>query len=498
MTNPYDIFIIGGGINGCGIARDAAGRGLSVYLCEKGDLARGTSSASTKLIHGGLRYLEYYEFRLVREALAEREVLLKAAPHIIWPIEFVLPHKNSVRPAWMIRLGLFLYDHIGGRKILPESFGVNLRKTLYGHPLKSTLKKGFVYSDCWVEDARLVTLNAVDAAHKGASINTYTEFKSAKKINDLWHITVEKNDGLSEVIQAKTLVNAAGPWLDGVVKRVAGLKRSGGKTRLIKGSHIITKKLFDGDHSYILQNSDNRIIFAIPYEKNFTLIGTTDVELPDDAPKRPEISQAEIDYLCSSINTYFEKEITEKDIVYSYSGIRPLFDDEEGQAAAVTRDYRIYINKDAPHYLSVFGGKITTFRRLAEEAVDELSDALKIENKHWTKTALLPGGDMLDRNAFLNQKILQYNFLSPNLITRLVTAYGTRIDTVLNKAEEVEHLGEALGDDLYGCEIDYLIEYEWARRSRDILHRRTKLNYHVSDQTKENLEIYLKGKGYGE
>lgn len=497
MSQIYDVFIIGGGVNGCGIARDAAGRGLSVYLCEKGDLARGTSSASSKMLHGGLRYLEYFEFGLVREALAEREVLLKAALHLIRPMQFILPHKNTLRPAWLIRLGLFLYDHIGGKTSLPKSSGVNLRKSPFGKILKKDIKKGFIYSDGWVDDARLVVLSAVDAQHKGASINSYTEFKSAKRIDNLWQVVIEKKDGSLETIQAKTLVNAAGPWLDGVVKLIEGLNTAGGRIRLVKGSHIITDKLYEGDHAYLLQNPDKRVIFLWSYEGKYTLIGTTDVELPDEGPKRPEISEEEIDYLCQSVNAYLEKQISKKDVLFSYSGVRPLFDDAQGNASAITRDYRIHVGKNSPHYLSIFGGKITTFRHLSEEVVDKICDILDLTLKPWTKKAILPGGDILDRQAFLEQKISQYSFLPQEVIKRLVNAYGTRIDAVLNKAQSVNDLGKNLGDNLYACEIDYLIDYEWARRSRDILRRRTKLDYHVSQKTKDTLEIYLKEKGYG-
>ncbi len=498
MSEIYDVFIIGGGINGCGIARDAAGRGLSVYLCEKGDLARGTSSASSKMLHGGLRYLEYFEFRLVREALKEREVLLKSAPHLIWPLEFVLPHKNTIRPAWLVRFGLFLYDHIGGRKTLAKSRGIKIQKHPYGQILKNTLKKGFIYSDGWVEDARLVVLNAVDASHKGASINTYTEFKSAKRVQDIWHIEVENPDGSKDIIQSKTLINAAGPWLDGVVKNIQGLKTSGGKIRLIKGSHIIVEKLYEGNHAYLLQNPDQRVIFLWPYEGKYTLIGTTDVELPDDGPKRPVISPEELDYLCQSVNAYLKKQISADDVVFSYSGVRPLFDDEEGEAAAITRDYRIHRGETKPYYLSIFGGKITTFRRLAEDVVNEISQSLGLKTKPWTENASIPGGDILDRNLFLNQKIKQFHFLPETVVKRLVTAYGTRIDAVLNHAQSVKDLGESFGDDLYSCEIDYLIEYEWARGLNDILLRRSKLIYHICDKTKKNLENYLKKRGYDE
>ena len=389
----YDVFVIGGGVNGCGIARDAAGRGLKVFLAEQGDLASGTSSASTKLIHGGLRYLEHYEFRLVREALIEREVLLKAAPHIIWPLRFVLPHHQGLRPRPLIRLGLFLYDHLGGRKILPPTRSVDLHHDVTGEPLKPEFAHAYEYSDCWVEDARLVVLNARDAANRGAEIRTRTKCTSARRVNGLWEIAILPEGGKEETIQAKALINAAGPWVSAVLGSIVG-RNNPDKIRMVKGSHIVVDKLYDHDRCYIFQNADGRICFAIPYEQNFTLIGTTDEDHTGE-PGNPQITDSEIDYLLSSTSEYFKLPVTREQVRWTYSGIRPLYDDGASKAQEATRDYVLKL--DAPEgqapLLSVFGGKITTFRKLAEAVLEKIVPFFPKAGKPWTAGAALPGGD---------------------------------------------------------------------------------------------------------
>ena len=389
----YDVFVIGGGVNGCGIARDAAGRGLKVFLTEQGDLASGTSSASTKLIHGGLRYLEHYEFRLVREALVEREVLLKAAPHIIWPLRFVLPHHKGLRPRHLIRLGLFLYDHLGGRKILPPTRSIDLHSDVTGEPLKQEFAHAYEYSDCWVEDARLVALNARDAANRGAEIHTRTKCTSARRANGTWDITILPEGGKEQTIQAKALVNAAGPWVSEVLGSIVG-RNNPDRIRMVKGSHIVVDRLYEHDRCYIFQNADGRICFAIPYEQDFTLIGTTDEDHVGE-PGNPQITESETDYLLASTSEYFKLPITREQVRWTYSGIRPLYDDGASKAQEATRDYVLKL--DAPSgqapLLSVFGGKITTFRRLAESVLEKLGPFFPKASRAWTAGAALPGGD---------------------------------------------------------------------------------------------------------
>jgi glycerol-3-phosphate dehydrogenase len=492
-----DLLVIGGGINGCGIARDVAGRGLSVMLCEQDDLAHHTSSASTKLIHGGLRYLEYREFRLVREALIERERLLGMAPHIIWPLRFVLPHEPGLRPAWMIRLGLFLYDHLGGRKRLPASTGLRLAGSGFGAPLKPTIARGFAYSDCWVEDSRLVVLNAMDAASRGARILTRTRFLSAERVDGLWQARIEhRATGEIEIVSARMLVNAAGPWVSRILNTDIGID-SGKSVRLIKGSHIVVPRLYDGDHAYILQNPDRRIVFTIPYEQHFTLIGTTDV--PHEATPGPvTISDEETRYLCDSVNRVFTRQVAPADMVWSYSGVRPLYDDAAANASAVTRDYVLDLNGaqgEAP-LLSVFGGKITTYRRLAEHALEKLAPYIANATKPWTSGAVLPGGNIPDGDVerFLVDLTLRYSFLPADLARRLVRAYGTRVDSVLGKATSLAALGEDVGGGLTAAEIEYLVTQEWAVTAEDILWRRSKLGLHVPPGTASALERYLAGR----
>ncbi|WP_404713219.1 glycerol-3-phosphate dehydrogenase [Sphingomonas sp. MMS24-J13] len=483
QPSEVDLLIIGGGVNGCGIARDAAGRGLSVLLVERDDLAAHTSSASTKLIHGGLRYLEYYEFRLVREALAEREVILGIAPHLVKPMRFVMPLVEDMRPAWMIRTGLFLYDHIGGRTSLPKSEGVRLEGTPWGAGLKH-IERGFVYSDAWVDDARLVALNAISAAEKGATIRTRTGFTGAKREGDRWIATLD--DGTN--VSARAIVNTAGPWVSRVLGELEGAHAEL-PPRLVKGSHIIVPRMYEGEHSYILQNDDKRIIFAIPYERDFTVIGTTDKPFEGD-PSAPQIDQDEIDYLCASINRYFEKPIGAGDIVRSYSGVRPLFDDGEENASAVTRDYVLKLGtSEGPQVLSAFGGKITTYRRLAEHALEKLEPFLPTMGKSWTGAAPLPGGDLPggDFEAFLLMVRDRWPFLAADNAERMARAYGTRIALVLGDARELEDLGGGLS----AREVTYLATHEWARTADDVLWRRTKIGLHTGEETRAAVDHIL-------
>lgn len=475
----YDLLIVGGGINGCAIARDAAGRGLSVLLVEQGDLACATSSASTKLIHGGLRYLELYEFRLVQEALAERELLLGAAPHIIWPLKFVLPHERGLRPAWMMRLGLLLYDNLARRKRLEASHAVSLRDNALGAPLRPSYKKGFTYADCWVDDARLVVANAIAAREHGAEIRVGAKFVSALRMRDRWIATVESDSGADDV-EARIIVNAAGPYVSRVLDGSLHIK-SRKHARLVKGSHIVTRKLYEGDHAYILQNSDKRIVFAIPYEQEFTLIGTTDVTY-DAAPAPVAISPEEKDYLIASVNRCFNHVISPNDIVWSYAGLRPLFDDGAIDASVVTRDYAFDVDIDGAAALSVFGGKITTARRLAEHALEQVAHFFPHIGPAWTNSAPLPGGDITrgDFSALLSQLTREKPFLKPLVARRLAHAYGTRVWRLLGEARSMADLGEDFGQGLTRTELRYLVKEEWARSVEDILWRRSKLGLHLS------------------
>ena len=487
MTNIYDLLVIGGGINGTAIARDAAGRGLSVLLCEKDDLASHTSSASTKLIHGGLRYLEQYEFRLVRESLKEREVLLKAAPHIIWPLRFVLPYDKGLRPAWLLRLGLFLYDYMGGRKILPPTRTVNLLRGDHAGLLHPRLKKGFEYSDCWVKDSRLVVLNAMDAKAKGADISTRTEVKQLIQTDGIYSAEILKN-GYLKTIYAKGVVNAAGPWVSRVLKKV-DTGNNGKDVRLIKGSHIVTHKLFDGPQAYIFQNSDDRIIFAIPYEQDYTLIGTTDVPCSKDDGKA-EISEEEISYLCDATNEYFMRSISKKDIFWSYSGIRPLYDDQSDSASTVTRDYVLSLygeTNDAP-FLSVYGGKITTSRKLAEHALEKLRPFYSTMSDAWTREAIFPGGDIpnTDFESFLTALQEEYPHIGRNVLKHLARSYGTCSEIIIKQNKS---LGQMFGPILSEEEVNYLVKHEFVTQADDILWRRTKLGLTL---TKEESETFKK------
>jgi glycerol-3-phosphate dehydrogenase len=483
----YDFFIIGGGVNGCGIARDAAGRGHSVFLAEQNDLASGTSSASTKLIHGGLRYLEHYEFRLVREALIEREVLLQSAPHIIWPLRFVLPHHDGLRPRWMIRLGLFMYDHLGGRKILPATRSVNLATDEIGKPLKDEFTRGYEYSDCWVEDARLVALNARDAANRGAVIRTRTKVVSARREGGEWVVDVD-GGGKKETIRAKAVINSAGPWVSQVLGQVIG-KNAPDKIRMVKGSHLVVEKLYDHDRCYIFQNADGRICFAIPYEQNFTLIGTTDEDHKGD-PGKPQISDAETDYLLAAVSEYFKKPVTRAQVKWSYSGIRPLYDDGASKAQEATRDYVLKVDRpdgQAP-LLSVFGGKITTARKLAESVMDEMKPFFPAMKGAWTAGGKLPGGDIAhdqveNRIVELQKK---YSFLKPANVRRLFRAYGTEVEKILGDARFATDLGTFYGP-VTDKEIEHLQKNEWVQSADDLLWRRSKLGLHMSPTEQQAL-----------
>lgn len=498
MDNPvYDLAIIGGGINGTGIARDAAGRGLSTFLCERDDLASGTSSASTKLIHGGLRYLEYYEFRLVREALREREVLLNAAPHIIWPLRFILPHHKGLRPAWLIRLGLLLYDHIGGRKLLPGTTGVNLLTDVAGQSLKANFSKGFEYSDCWVIDSRLVVLNAMDAAAKGARIRTRSPLLSATRTGNIWKVRLlDRSSNEEYEIEAKVLINASGPWLDEMMGHISH-EQSGEHIRMVKGSHIIVNTLFDHERAYIFQNEDGRIIFAIPYEDDFTLIGTTDVDFDGD-PGTVCISPQETDYLCKAASEYFTRQIKSDDVVSSFSGIRPLFDDGKSEAKAATRDYVLKLDtgrNEAP-LLSIYGGKITTYRKLAESVLDKISPFLTGMGVPWTEQRNLPGGDF-HPNAFeqlVADLMSRCTVLEKQHAKRLVRTYGTCALQMTESISNKSDLGTHFSHDLYSFEVDYLITNEWARSAEDVLWRRTKLGLFLSATETEALDSYIKKK----
>ncbi|WP_334035155.1 glycerol-3-phosphate dehydrogenase [Burkholderia cepacia] len=487
MTQPnrYDLLVVGGGINGAGIARDAAGRGLSVLLCEQDDLASHTSSCSTKLIHGGLRYLEYNEFGLVRKALQERETLLRAAPHIMGPLRFVMPHMPNLRPAWLIRLGLFLYDHLAKRELLPGSRGIDMRRHAAGAPLIDSIKRGFVYSDGWVDDARLVVLNALDAKERGAEILTRTKLVSAERRGDEWEARLQNADGSIRVVHARAIANAAGPWVGELLHGALG-RGAHHSVRLVKGSHIVTRRLFDHDHAYIFQNPDKRIIFAIPYEHDFTLIGTTDVEYTSD-PAKVAIDRDETQYLCDSINRYFKRKISPADVHWTYSGVRPLLEDENAaNASAVTRDYRLEMDEGAgAPLLSVFGGKITTFRKLAEGAGDMLSRALGRDAKTWTAGVALPGGDIANAkfDVFAAAFAKRHPWLPAALARRYARAYGTRAERVIDGAKSLADLGTEIAPGIHDAELRYLRDTEWATCAQDVLWRRSKLGLHVAPGT---------------
>lgn len=515
-----DLFIIGGGINGCGIARDAVGRGLSVRLVEMNDLASATSSTSTKLFHGGLRYLEYFEFRLVREALLERETLLKAMPHISWPMRFVLPYHKDMRfeaetpasrllsivmpwmkgrrPGWMIRLGLFLYDSLGGRQILPGTRTISLQGTAEGAPLQKRFQTAFEYSDCWIEDSRLVVLNARDAVARGADIMVRTKLVAAEREGDLWRITTQKTDtGETHTHKARILINAAGPWVGDIIATKLRSNSSDG-VRLVRGSHIVTRRLYEHDKCYFFQGEDGRIIFAIPYETDFTLIGTTDAE-HDDPSRAPVCSSAEQSYLLDFANHYFAQHLTDADVVWTYSGVRPLYDDGAKSATAATRDYTLKLDKTggAP-VLNVFGGKITTYRRLAESVMEKVGTGFKDLPGPWTAGVALPGGDFpVDGVADLVERLqTAAPFLTPRDALRLVRAYGTEAFEVIGPAKSMADMGHDFGAGLTEREVRWLMAHEFARRAEDIVWRRSKLGLRMqADQIVALDEWMLRQRG---
>ncbi len=506
--NDCDVLVVGGGINGCGIARDLAGRGWRVVLCEKDDLASHTSSSSTKLIHGGLRYLEYHEFSLVRKALQEREVLLRSAPHIMWPLRFVMPHDPSMRPAWMIRIGLFLYDHLARREVLPASRSVDLTQHAAGVPLRKSYRRGFVYSDGWVDDARLVVLNAIDARSQGAEVLTRTVCTRVQRGADDWTATLEGPEG-ARTVRARAVVNAAGPWaetfLRGVARPAHGEVLATRSLRLVKGSHIVVRRLFEHDHAYIFQNPDKRIIFAIPYQHDFTLIGTTDIEISGDAPGTARIDADEIDYLCTQASRYFDKPVAPADVVWTYSGVRPLLDDASGDPSAVTRDYLLESNTAAAPLLSVWGGKITTFRKLAEDAADEVGKMLgedRTQRRPWTRGAFLAGGDLSawigtatrpddDFERFVTAVQSRFPWLDRALTRRLARAYGARLADLLGDSQSMADLGAAVAPGLHERELRFLQDQEWVVTADDALWRRSKLGLHYSASQCARVEAWF-------
>ena len=503
-----DLFVIGGGVNGCGIARDAAGRGLTVTLAEQGDLAQATSSASSKLFHGGLRYLEYFEFGLVRHSLSERETLLGAMPHISWPMRFVLPYHRDMRfdattpasrllgifmpwmrgrrPAWLIRLGLFLYDNLGGRKILPATRAMRLRDEVAGQPLQNKFQRAYEYSDCWVQDARLVVLNAMDAEARGARVLTQTRVVGATRHAEYWEIETDHG----ETHRARTVVNAAGPWVASVLSGTLNVDTKE-SVRLVRGSHIVVPKIFDHDQPYILQGSDGRIVFAIPYENDFTLIGTTDVDHVGD-PKGANCSAEETVYLCDFVTDYFKAPVAPDDVVWSYSGVRPLYDDGASSASAATRDYVLSLNTDAAPLLSVFGGKITTYRVLAEDVLEKLG-----HKDHWTAGVPLPGGDFPwdGVDDLIDELRRTYPFLDAAWATRLGRTYGTRAKVLLGAAQNATDLGTDFGATLTEAELDYLCTHEFTRSAEDVLWRRTKLGLYLDAAQTEKIEHWMQQRG---
>ncbi|ASJ70576.1 glycerol-3-phosphate dehydrogenase [Granulosicoccus antarcticus] len=489
----FDLVVIGGGVNGAGIARDAAGRGLKVLLCEKDDFAQHTSSSSSKLIHGGLRYLEYYDFKLVRHALNEREVLLRAAPHIIWPLRFILPHHKALRPRWLIRIGLFLYDNLGGRKLLPASNSVDLTTHLSGAALKKEFKSGFEYSDCWVQDARLVVLNVMDAQARGCDVRVRCECTDIIRDEGQWQVKLQDHlTGKSDTVTARAIVNASGPWVEKTLDLDEEHESRYG-VRLVKGSHVVVPKLFDHPYTYIFQNADNRILFAIPYENDFTLLGTTDVEIEGE-PGTEVIEQDEIDYICRNASEYFDTPVSPEQVVWTYTGVRPLYDDASENASKVTRDYKLDLDtRTGAPLLSVYGGKITTFRKLAEETVDMLKSPLGFNEGAWTASESLPGGDIPDADfaGFLAQCQDKYAWMDDVVLLDYARNYGTCISVLVGKAGNMQQLGHHFGGPLYQAEVEYLIAHEYARSAADILWRRSKKGLHTPKGTEEILQQWI-------
>jgi glycerol-3-phosphate dehydrogenase len=489
QNREYDLVVIGGGVNGTGIAADAAGRGLNVLLCEKNDLASATSSNSSKLIHGGLRYLEHYEFRLVKEALAEREVLLRKAPHIMWPMRFVLPHRPHLRPAWMIRIGLFLYDNLAKRTTLRASKGIKFSPQ---SPLVYEIKKGFEYSDGWVDDARLVVLNAKDAADNGATILTHTKCVSARRSDKAWDISLEDvNTGKVSAVSAKAVINAAGPWVKNFFD-TALKEKSSKNIRLIKGSHFVVPKIHNDNQAYILQNEDKRIVFVIPYEDDYSLVGTTDVEYKGN-PLDAKISDEEVTYLVKIVNDHFKHKITPQDVIHSFSGVRPLLDDESSAPDAITRDYTFDLQdkNGALPLLSIYGGKITTYRKLAESAVNSICKYFPKAGKAWTVKGPIFGGDFESQSTLLTRLETAYPFLPNKLLKRYVRTYGSRTFDVLSDVVSEKEMGRDFGANLFKAEVDYLLKNEWAITADDILWRRTKMGLRLTTPQQHDLSNYI-------
>lgn len=488
-NNIYDLIVVGGGVNGTGIAMDAAGRGLRTILCEMNDLASATSSNSSKLIHGGLRYLEHYEFKLVRQALAERESLLRNAPHIMWPMRFRLPHQSHLRPAWMIRTGLFLYDHLAKRELLKGSKSIRFAPD---GPMVSDITQGFEYSDGWVDDARLVVLTAKAAEEKGAKIKTRTKCVKAERADKLWNVTLaDTQTGEKKTYQCRALINASGPWVSRLFSDTMTITAPK-QIRMVKGSHIVVPKIHDEPEAYILQNADNRIIFVIPYEDDFSLIGTTDVDYEGD-PKKAVISPEETEYLVGIVNNHFKHKLTSDDVVWSYSGVRPLMDDESGDAQKASRDYTFEVDggkKEAP-LISVFGGKITTYRKLAEAATDRICDFFPKAGPEWTKHAPLPGGDFTDQPALLAEFKVEFPWLPDSLARRYVRTYGTRTRTLLKDCRSMKDMGHHFGANLYASEVSYLMKHEWAQEAEDVVWRRTKLGLRLTEDNLAGLQNYV-------
>jgi glycerol-3-phosphate dehydrogenase len=494
MRDSFDLLVIGGGVNGAGIARDAQGRGLSTCLVERGDLAGATSSSSSKLIHGGLRYLEQYEFRLVREALAEREVLLRIAPHIVWPMRFVLPHRPEMRPRWLIRAGLFLYDHLARRVSLPGAESIPVPRHPYGAPLRPEIHDAFAYSDCWVEDSRLVVLNARDAADRGAEVLVRTRFTGAERTPEGWVCTVVGEDGADRILRARALINAAGPWV--LDAQGAAKARAQGRVRLVRGSHIVLPRLYEGEQAYILQNDDRRVVFVIPYEGRFSLVGTTDVPHDGD-PRDARCTPEEAAYLCAAVGKQFRRVPTTDEIVWTYSGVRPLHDDGADNPSAVTRDYVLKTDTQPglPPVLTIYGGKITTYRRLAEDAVGQIGGAIGHSGTPWTATAPLPGGEFggRDQPAFIAEMARRHPWLAPDNLRRLVRAYGSDLEALLDGASGPNAMGEEYGAGFTECELEWLVAKEWARTADDVLWRRSKLGLHMPAEGQARLARRLGG-----
>jgi glycerol-3-phosphate dehydrogenase len=488
----FDLLVVGGGINGAGIARDAAGRGLGTLLCEQHDLAAHTSSASTKLIHGGVRYLEFYDFGLVRKSLREREIVLDSAPHICWPLRFVLPHDAGQRPAWMIRTGLFLYDHLARRRRLPGSVSVDLRVHPAGVPLEARFTKGFVYSDAWVDDARLVVLNAMDAREHGATVLTRTRCATLERHDRRWVATLESADGSRRTVEARAVVNATGPWVDRFLDGATPVAARR-HPRMVKGSHIVVPKLFAHEFAYIFQTPDGRIVFAIPYEGDYTLIGTTEMDYTGELA-RPEIAEREIGYLLEMANRYFASDLSRADVVWTFAGLRPLLADPGDRATSVTRDYVLDLDRHGAPLLSIYGGKLTTYRKLAEDVVDELAPVLGNRSGHWTAGRPLPGGDLPngDFDAFRAGLAVRYPWMPAPLLHRQARAYGSRVERILRGATSLGDLGAEVLPGLQAREVDYLRSEEWAVTAEDILYRRSKLGLHVAADGPAQLDAWLR------